>query len=145
MDQNAYLLELARYIVLNPVRAGLVPSAGQFTWGSYQAVMGKTPAPDWLAVDGILAMFHSQRGPARRAYARFFRDGIRAADPHEEIQRAGIVGSETFIKRVLDHVDRQALSPEIVRKDRPAPSLEAIAGSNKTRDAVIQEAYSTGA
>ena len=103
--------------------------------------MGKTPAPDWLAVDDILAMFHSQRGPARRAYARFVRDGIGAADPHEAIQRAGILGSEAFMERVLDHVDHQALSPEIVRKDRPAASLEEIAQRNQTRDPANQEAY----
>jgi putative transposase len=145
VDQNAYLLELARYIVLNPVRAGLVPSAAESAWSSYQAVMGKTPAPDWLAVDDILAMFHPQRGPARRAYARFVKDGIGADDPHQEMQRAGILGSEAFTERVLDHVDRQALSPEIVRKDRPAASLEAIAQRHKTRDPAIQEAYSTGA
>ena len=90
-------------------------------------------------------MFHSQRGPARRAYARFVTDGIGAADPHEEMQRAGILGSDAFLERVLNHVDRQALSPEIVRKDRPAPSLEAIAERNQARDAAIKEAYSTGA
>lgn len=38
VDQDAYLLELARYIVLNPVRAGFVPSAGEFAWSSYRAV-----------------------------------------------------------------------------------------------------------
>ena len=145
VDQDAYLLELARYIVLNPVRAGLVPSAGEFAWSSYQAVMGKTQAPVWLAVDDILAMFHSQRGPARRAYARFVRDGVGAADPHEEIQRAGILGSEAFMEKVLDHVDRQAPSPEIVRKDRPAAALGAITERNQTCDAAIQEANSTGA
>ncbi len=45
------------------------------------------------------------------------------------------------MEKVLDHVDRQALSPEIVSKDRPAASLEAIAGRNQTRDAAIREAY----
>ena len=59
VDQDAYLLELARYNVLNPARADLVPSAGEFSWNSYQAVMGKTPAPNWLAVDDILAMILS--------------------------------------------------------------------------------------
>ena len=49
------------------------------------------------------------------------------------------------MERVLDHVDRQALSPEIVRKARPAHSLEAIAARNQARNAGIQEAYSTGA
>src|SRR6056297_1753228 len=145
VDQDTYLLELARYIVLNPVRAGLVQSAEESGWSSYRAVMGKAPAPDRLAVDDILAMFHSQRGPARRAYARFVKDGIGADDPHDGMQRAGILGGEAFMERVLDHVDHQALSPEIVRKDRPAVSLDAIAARNKTRDTAIQEAYSTGA
>ena len=120
VDQDAYLLELACYIVLNPVRARLVQSAGESAWSSYQAVMGKAPAPNWLADDDILAMFHPQRGPAPRSYARFVRDGIGAADPHEDIQRAGILGSEAFMEKVLDHVYRQAPSPEIVSKDRPA-------------------------
>lgn len=145
VEQDTYLLQLARYIVLNPVRANLVQNAAESVWSSYQAVMGKASTPDWLAVDDILAMFHSQLGPARRAYARFVRDGIGEADPYDEMQRAGILGDETFIERVLDHVDLQALSPEIVRKDRPAASLETIAQRHKTRDDAIQEAYSTGA
>jgi len=145
VDQDTYLLELARYIVLNPVRAGLVQNSGESAWSSYRAVMGKVPAPDWLPVDDILAMFHSQRGPARRAYARFITDGINADDPHDEMQRAGILGGERFMERVLDRVDCQALSPEIVRKDRPAATLEAIAQRHELRDSAIQEAYKNGA
>ena len=49
------------------------------------------------------------------------------------------------MEKVLDHVDRQALSPGILRKDRPAASLKAVAERNQTRDDAIQEAYSTGA
>lgn len=145
VDQNAYLLELARYIVLNPARAHLVQSAGESEWSSHNAVMGKMPAPEWLAVDDILAMFHPQRGAARRAYTRFVSDGIGAADPHGEMQRAGILGDQAFMERVLDHIDGQALSPEIVRKARPALSLEALVERNQGRDAAIQEAHSTGA
>jgi len=145
VDQDAYLLELARYIVLNPVRAHLVRSAGDYEWSSYKAVMGKVSAPEWMAVDDILAMFHQQRDPARRAYARFVSAGIGVADPHEEMQRAGILGDQAFMNRVLDRIDGRALSPEIVRKDRPALSLEVIAERNPGRDAAIQKAYSTGA
>jgi len=145
VDQDAYLLALARYIVLNPVRAHLVESAGETEWSSYKAVMGKMRAPEWLAVDDTLSMFHQQRGPARRAYARFVRDGIGASDPHEDMQRAGVLGGQAFMDRILDYVDSQALSPEIVRKDRPAPSLDVISERNQERDVAIQKAYSTGA
>jgi len=51
----------------------------------------------------------------------------------------------TPVSPLLDHVDRQALSPEIVRKDRPAATLEAIAQRQELRDSAIQEAYKTGA
>lgn len=49
------------------------------------------------------------------------------------------------MERVLDHIDGQALSPEIVRKARPALSLEALVERNQGCDAAIQEAHSTGA
>jgi hypothetical protein len=49
------------------------------------------------------------------------------------------------VDRILDHVDSQALSPEIVRKDRPVPSLDVISERNQDRDVAIQKAYSTGA
>jgi len=107
--------------------------------------MCKSAAPDWLPVDGILAMFHSQRGPARRAYASFVSDGIGAQDPYEEVERAGYLGGEAFMERVFDHVDLDSLSPEIVRKDRPALSLAKIAQEHTYRDAAIQAAYTTGA
>ena len=145
IDQDSYLLELSRYVVLNPVRAGLVQHAAEFSWSSYRAVMGKAPAPDWLPVEDILSMFHSQRGPARRAYARFVSDGVGADDPYEAVERAGFLGGEAFMERVFDHIDHQALSPEIVRRDRPAVSLVTIAQKHASRDTAIQAAYKTGA
>lgn len=144
VDQDSYLMELSRYIVLNPVRAGLVKQAGDSPWSSYRAVMGKAPAEDWLAVNRTLELFHSKRGPARRAYARFVQDGIGAGDPHEDIQRAGILGSESFVEKVLERIECQEVSAEVVRKGRPAASLETITRKHPTRDAAIRQAYSTG-
>jgi putative transposase len=145
VDRDAYLLELSRYIVLNPVRAGLVERVQDFRWSSYRAVMGKAPAPGWLAVDSTLEQFHSKRGPARRAYARFVNNGADATDPYESMQRAGFLGGEEFIERMLSYLDGENFSPEIVRKNRPAASLQAIANRNSERDVAIIEAYKTGA
>jgi len=145
IDQDSYLLELSRYVVLNPVRAGLVQLASESSWSSYRAVMGKASAPDWLPVDDILSMFHIQRGPARRAYARFVSAGVGADDPYDAVERAGFLGGETFMERVFDHIDHQTLSSEIARRDRPAASLAAIAQKHTSRDLAIQTAYETGA
>ena len=57
VDKDAYLLELSRYIVLNPVRAGMVAAPQQWSWSSYLAMLGMTAAPSWLAVDGLLSQF----------------------------------------------------------------------------------------
>lgn len=145
VDQDSYLLELSRYVVLNPVRAGIVESAGDWCWSSYQAVMGKAAMPDWLAVEETLALFHAQRGPARRAYARFVTAGVGAPDPSEGCPRAGFVGGETFVERMLDRLDTSTLSHEIVRKDRPALSLETIEKRSPDRNAAIRWAYATTA
>ena len=145
VDKDSYLLELSRYVVLNPVRAGLVESAGDWVWSSYRAIMGKAAIPDWLAVDETLALFHAQRGPARRAYARFVAEGIEVADPSADCPRAGFVGDEGFVERVLGRLDVSTLSPEVARKDRPARSLEVLARTSANRNEAIRRAYATTA
>ena len=53
VDEDAYLLEPSRYVVLNPVRAGMVDSPDRWPWSSYRAMTGRSPAPRWLAVDRL--------------------------------------------------------------------------------------------
>lgn len=58
------LLELTRYVVLNPVRAGLVSAPGDWPWSSDRAMIGTSPVPNWLAVDGLLSQFGEVREEA---------------------------------------------------------------------------------
>lgn len=51
VEKETHLLELCRYVVLNPVRAKLVPHPRQWTWSSYRATVGETVAPRWLTTD----------------------------------------------------------------------------------------------
>ncbi|MGH8630527.1 MAG: transposase, partial [Burkholderiales bacterium] len=81
VEKDSYLLELSRYVVLNPVRAGMVASAGDWFWSNYGTMMGKAPRPTWLAVKETLALFHAEAGPGKRAYSRFVAEGISAPDP----------------------------------------------------------------
>jgi len=76
VDRDAYLLELRRYVVLNPVRARMVEVPEQWPWSSYRATIGGAPTPRWLAVDGILSQFGFSRDEARRRYRSFVREGI---------------------------------------------------------------------
>lgn len=76
VDGESYLLELTRYVVLNPVRAGMVPSPGDWVWSSYRAMTGEAPAPSWLATDGLLAQFSTHRNTAIKRYREFVTQGI---------------------------------------------------------------------
>jgi hypothetical protein len=58
-------LELVRYVVLNPVRVGVVAQAEDWPWSSHRAMIGAEPAPPWLAVDSLLHGFGRTRSKAR--------------------------------------------------------------------------------
>jgi len=78
---NWHLLELARYIVLNPVRAGMRPSAREWIWSSYRAASGEVRVPTFLTVDWLLAQFGHDLESARAGFARFVADAPIRAGP----------------------------------------------------------------
>jgi putative transposase len=76
VDSELQLLETARYIVLNPVRAGICAHPGEWPWSSYRAtVMGVAPSA-LLDTAWILGLFSPDPKRARERYARFIADGI---------------------------------------------------------------------
>jgi hypothetical protein len=74
--REEHLLELCRYLALNPVRAGLCSAPEDWPWSSYSATIGQAPAPDYLAYQRLLAHFGDDVESARGAYARFVRNGL---------------------------------------------------------------------
>ena len=71
VDRDVYFPELARYIVLNAVRAAMVKHPRLWAWSSYGATIGTSPAPAWLSTDVLLAEFAKSRSGARRKYQEF--------------------------------------------------------------------------
>lgn len=55
VDKDSYLLELARYFVLNPVRAYMVREVKDWPWSSYGSMIGEQLAPEWLETDWLLS------------------------------------------------------------------------------------------
>jgi putative transposase len=77
-QEDVYLLELIRYIHLNPLRARLVSDLNQlskYSYAGHSVLMGKTKS-DWQDIDRVLKMFHKKAGPARRKYSAFVKRGI---------------------------------------------------------------------
>jgi len=76
VERDAYLLELSRYVVLNPVRARMVAQARDWHWSSYRAMIGLTPVPPWLETDGVLGRFADDRARAQAGFAGFVAAGV---------------------------------------------------------------------
>ena len=77
-QEDSYLLELVRYIHLNPLRARLVAgmgALGKYPFCGHGVIMGKH-ARSWQEIDTVLAYFGKQVGPARRSYRAFVTKGI---------------------------------------------------------------------
>jgi putative transposase len=70
VDTDSYLLELVRYIHLNPVRAGIMGDASQFPWSSHHAYVGSRVEP-WVTTDFVLQMFAANGASGIEAYRRF--------------------------------------------------------------------------
>lgn len=75
VEDDSHLLEACRYVVLNPVRAGLCASPADWLWSSYRACAGMELAHPFLAVDRVLGLFGERPTSARAAYRAFVRAG----------------------------------------------------------------------
>jgi REP element-mobilizing transposase RayT len=75
VESDYHLLELCRYIVLNPVRAGLCRHPAEWPWSSYRAMVGRTRRPRFLSLE-LLGMFGSDRTKARAAFEQFVMRGV---------------------------------------------------------------------
>jgi putative transposase len=82
VQREAHLLEACRYIVLNPVRAGICRRPGDWRWSSYRATAGHIARPAFLAKGWLLGQFGVDRQKAALQYVEFVAAGIRdASDP----------------------------------------------------------------
>ena len=147
VDSDAYLLELSRYVVLNPVRADMAKKAADWPWSSYRASVGLEPAAPWLAIDGLLAQFAKRRSLAQQRYAQFVAEGIKAASPWSGLKGQIYLGDEKFVQRMQAHIQtaKDDVQVPLAQRRPPPPPLAAIAKRVRDRDAAIKAAHATGA
>jgi hypothetical protein len=109
VDRESHLLELVRYIVLNPVRAGMVEQAGAWPWSSFRAMSNEAPRPSWLDVAWLLSQFGGEECVAIQAYCRFVQEGLRAASPWTELRGQIWLGRTSFREHMQSFIAGQAL------------------------------------
>ncbi|VAW67600.1 hypothetical protein MNBD_GAMMA09-1820, partial [hydrothermal vent metagenome] len=120
VQKDEYLLELSRYVVLNPVRAGMVKDVHEWPWSSYGAMTGESSAPVWLETDWLLACFGKQRKRAIVKYIDFVRAGTGLPPVWEGLKYQMYLGSAKFVESMqhkLDDSQKESLS-EISRLQR---------------------------
>lgn len=146
VQKESHLLELARYVVLNPVRAGMVRSAKQWRWSSYRATCGIEEPPRWLHTDWLLASFASKRDAAIDAYRDFVSEGSRASSPWEELKQQIFLGDDSFVQATQARIDLAAIDNEVpLPQRRPArKALSEYATAAEDRDSAIVAAYTHG-
>lgn len=76
IEDDAYLLESVRYVLLNPVRSGAVERPERWRWSSTRALLGFESAPPWLDVEFVLGYFGATPELARTRFRAFLLDGI---------------------------------------------------------------------
>lgn len=147
VDRDSYLLELARYVVLNPVRAGMVRHPKEYPWSSYGMMVGDGQTPSWFAVDGVLMLFGSRRAEARRRCEQFMAEGIGKECIWNELRQQIYLGNEKFVQRMQKKASLQGdeLTVPQAQRRAPAPSLAAVEKKCRDRDSAIVAAYGTGA
>ncbi len=116
---DAYLMELTRYTVLNPVRAGLVSHPGNWLWSSYSILVGRVDAPEWHERDTVLAQFGSHRETAISAFEVFVLEGIGQESPFRTVRNQLFLGDDEFCERAAKGEFRGDLL-EIKRTQRRA-------------------------
>jgi putative transposase len=118
-QESEYLMELSRYTVLNPVRAGLVKHPAHWLWSSYGALIGTVDAPAWLERDTVLAQFGNNREEAIRVFEDFVLAGIGEKIPFPAVRNQLFLGSDEFCK-LAAHGQIQGDLLEIKRAQRRA-------------------------
>ncbi|MCH7937051.1 MAG: transposase [Proteobacteria bacterium] len=147
VEKEAHLLELVRYVVLNPVRAGLARRAGDWPWSSFLATAGEAVSPGWLTTGWILGQFARRRKAAMKNYAGFVAEGKMAAGPWDGLRHQVFLGGENFVREFHDGLAEDGTLAEIpLAQRRPAarPLAEYQAGGIHPRQAMAR-AYASGA
>jgi len=146
VDPVEFLLPLARYIVLNPVRAGLVDAPGDWPWSSYRETAGDEAPRTWLDVSPLLARFADQTEEARKRYREFIEEGSEERNLWRHVRQQLYLADEAFIHK-MHATGKIPDDPSILKEQRrpPVPSIDEFVKTAPSRNTAIIEAYRTGA
>ena len=136
IQKDSHLLEVCRYVVLNPIRAGMVEKPEDWKWSSYRATAGKGQPHPCLTIDWVLGQFSRTRAKAEKEYRQFVKWGIGKETIWSEVKGQSILGEDDFVDSLSDHLNRHKDVPEIPKSQRFAdrPKLDKLFTASILRD-----------
>ncbi len=148
VERERYLLELCRYVVLNPLRAKAVKNAARYPWSSYRATLGEVAVPSWLHTGWILSQFGRTGKVAQRKYAEFVAAGTAEPSPLRQVQAQVLLGSAAYCKKMQALLSGTVSLNKLPRAKhlQQRPGVKAIFTAKvrtdkKLRNEVIRQAY----
>jgi putative transposase len=109
VDADEYLVELVRYIHLNPVRAKLVKTHEAYRWSGHRAYLGHEKLP-WLTTEWVLSQFAQRLKTSRKRYNEFVsygKDEGHRKEFHSGTSEGRILGDDIFVDRVYTESDQE--------------------------------------
>ena len=149
IEKESYLLEVSRYVVLNPVRAKAVKKPEDWKWSSYRGTAGMEKPHKCLTWGWILGQFGTKRRQAEKKYREFVTAGIKENGIWKEVRGQSVLGEGIFFEKLLAHVKAHEDIKEIPRRQRYVnrPALSTILAheehsAKQIRKAVMDYGYS---
>lgn len=147
IQKESHLLEVCRYVVLNPVRAKAVRDVKAWRWSSYSGTAGPGSPHSCLTPEWILGQFSKKRRTAEKQYRKFIAGGIRTKGIWTDVKGQSILGSDAFAEKLYRYIKGYEDIQEIPRSQRylNRPALKDImknerVWNNKDRNNQIKEA-----
>jgi REP element-mobilizing transposase RayT len=130
VDSDEYILELVRYIHLNPVEGGLCTKPTEHQWTSHMAYLKRNSRPSWLWTEEVLGRFGSSEKKALEKMDCFVNAGVSHTFKQNLKKSAVILGSKGFAEWVYQNfVDREKKEiPLHERKPQPKVSMRRLLG-----------------
>lgn len=115
VDKDAYLLELSRYLHLNPVRARIAEKPEDYPYSSYGAYIS-AQGEELVTRSTILEMFHAKESEATKRYENFVETamGEETESPMKNVYGGMILGGENFIREILNRIEEGQLEKEAI-------------------------------
>lgn len=147
IEKGSHLLEVCRYVVLNPVRAKAVERPEEWRWSSYRGTSGMEKPYPCLTIDWVLGQFSTRKGTAEKKYREFVEAGKGEVAIWKKVRGGSILGEDEFVETLMDYIKGQRDIREIPKSQRyiNRPGLKKIfskevVNKKSKRDEKIREA-----